>query len=121
MTDRETVGGSCSMLSLLVLTRQGVTPRIFIDLSTSVLPQDEMQAILAAPPRVIDHEYGAWVNVPPQEADDDVLSTQNGRGEWAEFPHLLSVLLFARSMGADWVNFDADGADTIDGYPTFDW
>ena len=121
MTDRETAGGNWSGFALLVLTRQGVTPRIFIDLSTSVLPQEEMQALLAAPPRVIDHEYGAWVNVPPQEADDDVLSTQNGRGEWAEFPHLLSVLLFARSMGADWVNFDADGADTIDGYPTFDW
>lgn len=50
------------------------TPRIYLDLITSVISQREMDVIEAAPVRVIRHEYGAWVHVPPVESGEDPLS-----------------------------------------------
>jgi hypothetical protein len=97
-------------------------PRVYIDVETSQLPEQEMQNILAAPPVARDHEYGAWVNVPPADADwsaDDLNPEANE--EWADFPHLNAVLLAARELGANWVNFDADGFDHLAGLPTFTW
>jgi hypothetical protein len=98
----------------------GVTPRIYLDLSTSVVTAPEMAQITEAPPRVIEHEYGAWVHVPPAEADEDQLAEDYDEA-WVNFPNLRLVLLKAREMGAYWINLDADGYDTIASLPTFTW
>lgn len=101
----------------------GPTPRVYLDLVTSVLTEQEMNELGAAPPRVILHEYGAWVHVPPVEgweAGEDPLDP-NGDEDWEDFPNLNAVLRAARELGADWVNLDADGHDVIPGLPTFVW
>lgn len=85
----------------------------FLDLSTGHLPQAEMEAIAAAPPRVISHEYGAWVNV---YHDQDL----TGEG-WEDFPVLKGLILLAREdSDVWWINFDRD-ASAIEELPTFDW
>lgn len=66
------------------------TARVYLDLSTSVLTEGEMTAIIEAPPRVIVHDYGAWVHVPPAEHDEDPLDP-SGEG-WEDFPLLNAVL-----------------------------
>lgn len=85
----------------------------YADLSTGHLPQTEMDNIAAAPPRVIEHEYGAWVNVLPVEDEDEQ--------EWDEFPVLRCVLAWARGKGARWVNLDRDGDLIPDELPTWEW
>lgn len=85
----------------------------FADLSTAHLPQPEMQNIVTGPVRAIEHEYGAWVNVPSVEDDPDT-------EEWEEFPALHKVLAWAREKNARWINFDAD-AETTEDLPTWDW
>lgn len=101
----------------------GVTPRIYLDLSTSVVTELEMAHITEAPPRVIPHEYGAWVHVPPVDGDEDPLAVdyESDENTWAAFPNLRKVLVFARTMGAYWINLDGDGYDTIASLPTFEW
>lgn len=86
----------------------------YVDLSTGHLPQGEMDSISEARPRVLEDEYGAWVNVLPGEfeSDDD--------GEWDNFPELLRVTRWARERGARWICFDRD-ADIVDGLPTWEW
>lgn len=96
------------------------TGRIYLDIANSMLTEREMNEIGTAPPRVILHEYGAWVHVSPDEHDDDPLDPAADE-EWADFPNLNAVLRAARDRGADWVNFDVDGHDIIPGLPTFDW
>lgn len=92
--------------------------RGFVDLQIArMLPQAEWDDIQGAPPRVIMHEYGAWVHVPPAEADSDPLDDE----DWQDFPHLQQVLRAARELGADWINLDTDGHDVLPGLPTFDW
>lgn len=95
------------------------TLRIYLDLSTSVLTEGEMNTIIEAPPRVILHEYGAWVHVPPEEHDEDPLDPE-GEG-WEDFPLLNAVLRASRERGADWVNIDRDGNDILPGLPTHHW
>lgn len=53
------------------------TKHIYLDLSTSVITEREMHIIAACPVRVIPHEYGAWVHVPPAEHDEDALSLEH--------------------------------------------
>lgn len=84
---------------------------IYADLSTAHLPQKEFEDIGAAPPRVIKHEFGAWVNV---TAVDD---TEEG---WDDFPALLAVLQWADEQGARWVNFDQDG-EFVSVLDTWEW
>lgn len=95
----------------------------YLDLKTNLLPEEEMQNISAAPPVVRVHEYGAWVHVAEAEADweQDPLNPDYQEG-WDEFPQLRKVLLKARELDVNWINFDADGFnDTIADLPTFDW
>ena len=87
---------------------------IYADLSTGHLPYQEMQTLTDAPPRVLTHEYGAWVNVPADFEDDD------HEDYWEDFPALRKVIEWARKQGANWINFDADG-DTVDDLPTWEW
>lgn len=100
--------------------RDGATPRTFLDLKTKMITRNELARIKEVPPRVEDHEFGAWVHVPPAEADEDRLDADFDP-VWADFPNVRAILIRAREMGAYWVNFDRDGYDTIDGFPTFDW
>lgn len=100
----------------------GPTHRTYLDLSTSHLPAAEMDSIESAPPTVIPHAYGAWIHVPPAEADDDSLDLSDELTAlgWEDFPHLHQLLLTARDHDAGWINLDSDGHDTIDTLPTFD-
>jgi hypothetical protein len=90
----------------------------YLDLTTAHLPEEEMQQIATAPPRVIPHEYGAWVNVQHDDTDEvDEQFTEDGT-----FPVLAAIVKYARELDDDinWINFDRDG-EPIDGLPTFDW
>lgn len=91
--------------------------RGYLDLRTKMLPENEWSEITGAPPRVIEHGYGAWVHVQPAGPDIDPLDEE----DWEDFPRLNAVLREARRLGADWVNFDQDGRDELPGLPTFDW
>lgn len=104
----------------LFAPRDGATPRLFLDLKNSMITEIEMARITEVPPRVVDHEYGAWVHVPPAEADEDRLE-EGFDPIWLEFPNVRKILVRAREMGAYWVNFDVDGYDQIEGFPTFTW
>jgi hypothetical protein len=117
------VSSTPTLIHGMFAPRDGVTPRIYIDLETSVLTEAEMQNIAEAPGIVRVHEYGAWVHVPPEEAGADPLDADHVDDEstWDDFPNLRAALLFARTMGAYWINFDADGFDTIESLPTFTW
>ena len=100
----------------------GPTPRTYLDLSTRHLPTHELDSIESAPPTVIPHPYGAWIHVPPAEANDDPLDINDELTAlgWEDFPHLRQILLTARDYDAGWVNLDSDGHDTIESLPTFD-
>ena len=97
----------------------------YLDLSTAHVTHDEWQAItdglidLEDGPRVIKHDYGAWVNVPdvdpagPLSADDQLdLAVQ--------YPNLDRCLTRAREQGCNWMNFDQDAAEEPD-LPRFEW
>lgn len=84
----------------------------YLDASIGHLPAVE-RVILAeggpfdGGPRVIQHDYGWWVNVPEFRTDFE--------DEWTnETPVLATVLRFAREHDCNWVNFDAD-AEQING------
>jgi len=83
------------------------------------IPEQERDLLESAPVRVIVHEYGAWVHVPPLEFDHDELEPHTDPA-WHDFPALLQVLTPARALDADWVTLDADGADIFPHLPTFD-
>ena len=91
----------------------------YLDLSTRHLPKAEMLSITeAAPPRVIEHEYGAWVNVQRDDTDDvDAEFAEDGT-----FSTLAAILQYARELDPEinWINFDSDG-ETIEGLPIFEW
>jgi hypothetical protein len=89
----------------------------YLDLSTAVLPADELADIEAAPPRVTPHEYGAWVHVMD---DDDWPQDDPDATEPPAFAHLRAVLRAAHELGAQWINLDCDGVDVIKSLPTFD-
>ena len=90
----------------------------YLDLSTDHLTHTEMDDITAAPPVVIEHAHGAWVNVQPAEHGDVPLADDP---DWVDFPRLAAVLEYARTLGDDvhWINFDADG-EHLDDLPVFD-
>lgn len=95
----------------------------YLDLSTAHLTEAEMDAVnarLAAiddeTPRVIVHEYGAWVNVTTDEAVDE----QAEAALAAAYPNLAACIKHARELGCWWINFDQDaGADGA--LPTYEW
>lgn len=93
----------------------------YLDLSTCHLTQREVDTAESVfqldGPRVITHEYGLFVNV----QHDDVEEHDEAMRA-ADFPNLLAVSRYARSLGEDvhWINFDADG-ETLPALPTHDW
>lgn len=98
----------------------------YLDLSSAHLPQAEMHLLSDAwdsefdtdslPTRVIPHAYGAWVWVQDDDAhEQDDQFTEDGR-----FPHLLTVIRFARERDCHWVNFDRDGL-RIPQLPSWEW
>jgi hypothetical protein len=94
----------------------------YLDLSTAHLTEPEMEAVNArfadvdeSTPRVIPHEYGAWVNVPDlrsmPDGDDAIV---------ANYPNVAAVIKRARALDCEWVNFDQD-ASHDDVLPTYEW
>lgn len=81
--------------------------RLFLDCSTSHLSPaarayvDRTDVVSSPTP------YG-WFVWASEEPGDDVP------------PELVAIMNHARSLGAEYINFDAD-ADEIDGLATFDW
>lgn len=95
----------------------------YLDLSTGHLSEYEMEAVMAnladlpeAGPRVIPHDYGAWVNVEePTEDSEERDAMIAGR-----YPSLWKCFQFARAFDCNWINFDQD-AEFEEGLPTHDW
>jgi hypothetical protein len=89
------------------------TPPVFkfLDLTTSHVTEAEMNALSAGfsdfdepHPRVVAHEYGAWLNV--WEIDSWVEEEK----VFAEaYPNIGACLRRARELGCVWINFDQDG------------
>lgn len=88
----------------------------YLDLSTAFIPEREREGLAAEGardgrgrnwtdlPRVINHYYGWWVNVPEaEEGRDDERFT--------DFPALRACIEAARKRGCNWINFDADASD----------
>lgn len=93
----------------------------YLDLSTAHLTEAEMFALTAnfpalddAGPRVIVHDYGAWLNVPAADdpaAEDDLAE---------HYPNVARCLEHARAAECSWINFDGDAEQEAD-LPTYDW
>lgn len=96
----------------------------YLDISTAHLTEAEMLAIrdnLPAledvGPRVIVHEYGAWVNVP----SDSLTMDETDEAAFTEsYPNLRACLERARELGCLWVNFDQD-AEQDPALATYEW
>lgn len=96
----------------------------YLDLSTAHLTESDAKALepygmgdLDHSPRVIDHGYGAWVNVPDIDGPDDDEDAQALRDS---YPSLAICIEKARQLDCTWINFDRD-APTEEGLPTHDW
>lgn len=93
----------------------------YLDISTACLTEREMNAVtdrLAEleheSPRVIVHDYGAWVNVPPDPTGAATLELTG------KYPNLGACLARARQFDCLWINFDAD-ADHDEELPSYEW
>jgi hypothetical protein len=97
----------------------------YLDLSTSHLTEREAEELgfpfsfgdLDHSPRVVSHEYGAWVNVP--EADGSWTLKDNAALHKTR-PNLAACIARARVLDCNWINFDADAEQDSD-LPTFEW
>jgi hypothetical protein len=97
----------------------------YLDLSTSHLTEAEMVELSSAysfgdldsSPRVIPHEYGAWVNVPAIDEDTDLKAHA---ALAVDRPNLAACIAKARELECNWINFDAD-AEKDAALPTFEW
>lgn len=94
----------------------------YLDLCTAHLTEAEMEAVnrrLAdfeePTPRVIPHEYGAWVNV----LINPELALINAELR-ERCPNLVVCIDRARELDCLWINFDQD-ASLHDGLRAFDW
>lgn len=92
----------------------------YLDIVTNHVTEDEMTAIAASfpdvdddTPRVIVHEYGAWVNVQREAMYDEA-------GFAARYPNVAACLTRAHELDCDWINFDRD-ASHDDALPTYEW
>jgi hypothetical protein len=96
----------------------------YLDLSTAHLTEAESVELSSAygfgdldhSPRVVQHEYGAWVNVP---TIDETTDEQDAAALAATRPNLAACIDRARTLSCTWINFDQD-ADTEPGLPTFE-
>lgn len=99
----------------------------FLDLSTGHVTHDEWEAVCRAwpalddayGPRVIKHEYGAWVNVPGIEPAG-ALTPEEAEEFTGHYPNVGACLTRARELGCTWINFDQD-AEQDEALPTFEW
>lgn len=100
----------------------------YLDLSTAHLTEREMNELsspfsfgdLDNSPRVIVHEYGAWVNVPHHVEDGGSWTEEDTESLRTSRPNLLACIARAHDLDCSWINFDADAAIETD-LPTFDW
>jgi hypothetical protein len=95
----------------------------YLDLSTAHVTGAEMAGVNERfadvdddTPRVIAHDYGAWVNVPAgwrssSDTEDDFCS---------RYPNVANCLDLARKLDCLWINFDQD-ASTHDGLRVYEW
>lgn len=101
----------------------------YLDLSTGHLIEKEANELVGGhcapfaftdlkhPPRVVAHDYGAWVNVPTLGgawSEEDVSAFEKSR------PGFAACFARARELGCNWINFDQD-ADQDDVLPTYEW
>lgn len=101
----------------------------YLDLSTSHLTEaecDELGGVyimgdLDQSPRVVSHDYGAWVNVP--DVDSAPEWAPGGKAEEAlkaSRPNLAACIVRARELDCTWINFD-QAANNDETLPTLDW
>lgn len=92
----------------------------YLDITTAHLTAAEMEAVTDRfadvdddTPRVIPHDYGAWVNVQREAMYDE--------GEFAElYPNVAACLTRAHELDCNWINFDRDaGQDDV--LPIYEW
>lgn len=79
-------------------------------LSTAHLPKEVLDALSAEDvnmTRTIPHKYGVIVYAHEDNRDGTPAAVE-------------TVMLYARKLGCDWINFDAD-ADRLDDLPTWEW
>ena len=95
----------------------------YLDLSTSHLTQAEAQELdkvsddsLLCGARVIPHNYGMWVHVPPLDPDSIVDDEERA----LTLPNLHACIVYARGLGCMWIDFDSDG-DLDPKLPTYEW
>lgn len=97
----------------------------YLDLSTAHLTQREADELSSAfsfgdldhSPRVIPHEYGAWVHVP---ALDEATDLEDHAALARTRPNLAACIAKAREYDCTWINFDRD-ADEDATLPTYEW
>jgi hypothetical protein len=98
----------------------------YLDLSTSHLTERESREINSAyafcdlehSPRVIPHDYGAWVNAQEKYfgswSDEDEAALVRTR------PNLAACIAKAREHDCYWINFD-EAAGVEHDLPVFEW
>jgi hypothetical protein len=105
----------------------------YLDLSTAHLTQPEADELcglgptgqyvmddLEHSPRVVAHEYGAWVNVPTLLGQGGSWSEEDTEALESSRPNLAACITRARALDCTWINFDQD-AERDPELPTFDW
>jgi len=97
----------------------------YLDLSTGHLSQNDFDILQEVantkngdfPFRVVDHEFGLLVFMPPPVDLQEVLEELPESGI---SPNLLNVLDYAQELKCSLLNFDQDGG-TIEQLPIYDW
>ena len=102
----------------------------FLDLSTAYMTEKDSTRLREAGkgrkktpttnlPRIINHEYGFWVNV---QQDPEVFVDQAAALVDAGFSAaFIKVIVHARKKGCWWINFDQDGPTDLKGFRRFSW
>jgi hypothetical protein len=97
----------------------------FLDAGTSYITYEDSLKLLADPDnfptRVITHEYGWIIHVPPwdylKEEDNDELVQMLDKG----YSHAFVILMvYASKRDCWWINLDSDGGD-VEGLPQHEW
>jgi hypothetical protein len=96
----------------------------YLDLTTAHVTEREWEAIAAnwpalddSGPRVIKHDYGAWVNVRDFDEDGD----QHDEAILREhYPNFMRCHDRARELDCAWINFDQDAPHEPD-LPIHEW
>lgn len=97
----------------------------FLDARTSYITYEDSLKLLANPDnfptRVISHEYGWIIHVPPwndlREEDDDVLEQMLVAGYSQAF---VTLMVYASKRDCWWINLDCDGEE-VEGLLKHEW